>query len=71
MQKFPMILAGKCSTPNQDLKVGGVIIGDTPNMRFDSMPYGGIKASGFGREGVRYAIEEMTNARLMVLKPGM
>ncbi len=54
----------------ETLKVGGVIIGDTPNTRFDSMPYGGIKASGFGREGVRYTIEEMTNERLMVLKPG-
>ncbi len=52
----------------ETLKVGGVIVGDTPNTRFDSMPYGGIKASGFGREGVRYAIEEMTNERLLVLK---
>lgn len=49
------------------LKVGGVIVGDTPNTRFDSMPYGGVKASGIGREGVRYAIKEMTNERLLVI----
>jgi acyl-CoA reductase-like NAD-dependent aldehyde dehydrogenase len=52
----------------ETLEVGGVIVGDTPNTRFDSMPYGGIKASGIGREGVRYAIEEMTHERLMVVK---
>jgi acyl-CoA reductase-like NAD-dependent aldehyde dehydrogenase len=50
------------------LKVGGVIVGDTPNTRFDAMPYGGIKASGIGKEGVRYAIQEMTNDRLLVLR---
>ncbi len=50
------------------LKVGGVIVGDTPNTRFDSMPYGGVKSSGIGREGVRYAINEMTNERLLVLR---
>ncbi len=52
----------------ETLNVGGVIVGDTPNTRFDSMPYSGIKASGFGREGVHYAIEEMTYERLMVMK---
>jgi len=51
------------------LKVGGVIVGDTPNTRFDSMPYGGVKTSGIGREGVRYAINEMTYERLFVLRP--
>jgi acyl-CoA reductase-like NAD-dependent aldehyde dehydrogenase len=52
----------------EQLKVGGVIVGDTPNTRFDSMPYGGVKASGMGREGVRYAINDMTNERLLVLR---
>ena len=52
----------------ETLNVGGVIVGDTPNTRFDSMPYGGTKASGLGKEGVRYAIEEMTNERLLVMK---
>ena len=52
----------------ETLNVGGVIVGDTPNTRFDSMPYGGVKASGIGKEGVRYAIEEMTNERLLVMK---
>ncbi len=51
-----------------ELEVGGVIINDIPSFRVDNMPYGGIKDSGFGREGVRYAIEEMTEIKLMVLR---
>ncbi len=51
----------------QTLEVGGVIINDVPTWRIDPMPYGGIKASGFGREGLRYAIESMTEPRLLVL----
>lgn len=50
------------------LQVGGVIINDVPSFRVDSMPYGGVKNSGLGREGVRYAIQEMSEIRLMVLK---
>jgi acyl-CoA reductase-like NAD-dependent aldehyde dehydrogenase len=50
------------------LDVGGVIVGDVPSWRVDSMPYGGVKESGFGREGVRYAIESMTEPRLLVLR---
>lgn len=50
------------------LQVGGVIINDVPSMRVDSMPYGGVKDSGLGREGVRYAMEEMTELRTMVIK---
>ncbi|HEY5781175.1 MAG TPA: aldehyde dehydrogenase family protein, partial [Lysobacter sp.] len=42
------------------LEVGGVIVGDVPSFRVDNMPYGGVKLSGLGREGVRYAIEDMT-----------
>jgi len=49
------------------LDVGGVIINDIPTFRVDQMPYGGVKASGLGREGPRYAIEEMTEMRLMVI----
>lgn len=49
-----------------ELDVGGVIIGDIPSLRIDSMPYGGVKESGTGREGVRYAIEEMTEPKLLV-----
>ncbi|HHL40544.1 MAG TPA: aldehyde dehydrogenase family protein [Deltaproteobacteria bacterium] len=51
----------------ETLEVGGVIINDVPTFRVDNMPYGGVKMSGMGREGVRYAIEEMTEPRLMVL----
>ncbi|HEX5322165.1 MAG TPA: aldehyde dehydrogenase family protein [Capsulimonadaceae bacterium] len=49
------------------LEVGGVIVNDAPSYRMDSMPYGGVKESGAGREGIRYAIEEMTEVRLLVL----
>lgn len=48
-------------------EVGGLIVNDAPSWRVDQMPYGGVKASGLGREGVRYAIEEMTEPRLLVL----
>ena len=51
------------------LEVGGVIVNDAPTLRIDNFPYGGTKASGFGREGVRYAIEEMTEPRTLFLKP--
>lgn len=50
------------------LEVGGVIIGDVPSWRVDSMPYGGVKDSGFGREGVRWAMEDMTEERLLVVR---
>ena len=50
------------------LRVGGVIINDVPSFRVDHMPYGGVKDSGIGREGVRSAIEDMTEVRLMVVR---
>ena len=51
-----------------ELDVGGVVIGDVPSWRVDHMPYGGVKDSGLGREGIRYAIEDMTEIRLLVLR---
>jgi acyl-CoA reductase-like NAD-dependent aldehyde dehydrogenase len=54
----------------EQIEVGGVIHNDFPTFRVDHMPYGGVKDSGFGREGPRYAIEEMTEPRLLVLNPG-
>src|SRR5271170_3903740 len=50
-------------------EVGGVIVGDVPSFRIDHMPYGGVKDSGIGREGLRYAIEEMTEPRLLAVNP--
>jgi glyceraldehyde-3-phosphate dehydrogenase (NADP+) len=50
------------------LNVGGVIANDYPTFRVDNMPYGGVKDSGSGREGVRYAIQEMTEPKLLVLE---
>jgi acyl-CoA reductase-like NAD-dependent aldehyde dehydrogenase len=51
-----------------ELEVGGVIVGDVPSFRVDNMPYGGVKGSGLGREGVKYAIRDMTETRLLVLR---
>jgi acyl-CoA reductase-like NAD-dependent aldehyde dehydrogenase len=51
----------------REMEVGGVIVNDIPTFRVDQMPYGGVKGSGIGREGPRYAIEEMTELRLMVI----
>ena len=52
------------------LHVGAVIVNDTPTFRVDSMPYGGTRDSGLGREGVRFAIEEMTERKLLVVHEG-
>jgi acyl-CoA reductase-like NAD-dependent aldehyde dehydrogenase len=49
------------------LEVGGLILGDVPTFRIDHMPYGGVKDSGLGREGLRYVIEEMTEPRLLAV----
>jgi acyl-CoA reductase-like NAD-dependent aldehyde dehydrogenase len=51
-----------------ELEQGGVIVGDIPSFRVDNMPYGGVKLSGFGREGIRNAIRDMTEERLLVLR---
>ncbi len=50
------------------LDVGGVVIGDVPSWRVDHMPYGGVKESGLGREGVKFAIEDMTEVRMLVVR---
>ncbi len=50
------------------LDVGGVVVGDVPSWRVDNMPYGGVKDSGLGREGVKFAIEDMSEIRLLVIK---
>ncbi len=49
------------------LEVGGVMVNEVPTFRVDNFPYGGVKKSGFGREGVKYAMEEMTEIKIMVL----
>jgi len=52
----------------EGLSVGGLIVNDSPSFRVDAMPYGGVKDSGLGREGVRYAIDEMTERKLLVVR---
>ena len=52
------------------LHIGGLVVNDVPTFRVDSMPYGGVKDSGLGREGVRWAIEDMTERKLMVVRAG-
>ncbi len=51
-----------------ELDVGGVVIGDVPSYRVDNMPYGGVKDSGLGREGIRFAMEDMTEIRNLVIR---
>ncbi len=51
-----------------ELDVGGVLVNEVPSFRVDNMPYGGVKESGLGREGIRYAMEDMTEIRLLVIK---
>jgi len=58
---------GRVMTTTERLEVGGVIINDAPTFRVDNMPYGGVKRSGIGREGVRYAADEMTVTKLVVI----
>jgi acyl-CoA reductase-like NAD-dependent aldehyde dehydrogenase len=53
----------------REVDAGGVIVNDYPTLRFDNMPYGGNKRSGFGREGLRYAMDEMTDTKAMVVRP--
>ncbi|MEK7353434.1 MAG: aldehyde dehydrogenase family protein, partial [Chloroflexota bacterium] len=55
----------------QELQVGGVMVNEIPSFRVDHMPYGGIKDSGLGREGIRYAIEEMTEPKLLLIRRRM
>lgn len=54
----------------KNLQVGGVIINDVPTFRVDQMPYGGVKDSGTGREGIKYAVEDMTELKLVVWNQG-
>jgi len=59
--------AGLIQNAFDELEVGGLIIGDVPTFRIDQMPYGGVKESGLGREGLRFSIEDMTEPKLMVM----
>lgn len=52
----------------EELEVGAVIINDIPTFRVDNMPYGGVKMSGYGREGIKYAMDEMTELKLITIK---
>jgi len=59
--------AGLIHKAFDELEVGSLIVGDVPSFRADQMPYGGVKDSGLGREGLRYSIEDMTERKLMVM----
>ncbi len=59
--------AARILTAYRELEVGALIVGDTPTWRLDPMPYGGVKDSGLGREGIRAAIDEMTEPRMLVM----
>ncbi|MGJ9386261.1 aldehyde dehydrogenase family protein, partial [Salipaludibacillus sp. CF4.18] len=57
----------KAMNASEALEVGGVIINDIPSFRVDNMPYGGVKESGTGREGIKYAVKEMTELKLVIV----
>jgi len=54
-----------------EIEAGAVIINDIPTFRTDNMPYGGVKMSGYGREGIKYAVEEMTDLKLISIKTSL
>ncbi len=58
----------KAMKATREIKAGAVLINDVPSYRVDHMPYGGVKESGLGREGLKYAIEEMTEMKLVIFK---
>jgi acyl-CoA reductase-like NAD-dependent aldehyde dehydrogenase len=51
------------------IEVGGVVVNEVPGFRADNMPYGGVKDSGIGREGPRFAIDELTVSRMAIIRP--
>jgi len=59
---------GRIQRAWDELQVGGIMINEVPSFRVDHMPYGGVKDSGLGREGIRWAIEDMTEVRLLVIR---
>lgn len=65
LASLPMILGGRGRAAHT-IEAGGVIINDTSAYRADLMPYGGVRLSGIGREGPRFAVEEMTEIRMVV-----
>ena len=59
---------GRVRQAFEGLAVGALIVNDSPSFRVDAMPYGGVRDSGLGREGVRFAMEEMTERKLLVIR---
>ena len=58
---------GRVFRAHRDVRVGGLVHNDVSAFRADQMPYGGVKASGYGREGLRYAMQDMSETRILVL----
>ena len=59
---------GRILSAYRDIRCGGVVINDIPTFRMDHMPYGGLKGSGMGKEGPKYAIEEITEGKILVIR---
>ena len=60
---------GRAIHASKTIQCGAVLVNDIPTFRIDSMPYGGVKESGIGREGPYFAIREMTEERLIIIRP--
>ena len=67
-ESYPYSLGGKAVPANTELEVGGVVIGDVLSWRVDHVPHGGVKDSGLGHDGIRHAMEEMTEIRPLVIR---
>ena len=67
---FRAFFSGFRSQSAGGVEVGGVVINDVPSYRVDNMPYGGVKDSGLGREGIKFAMDDMTEIRNLVIRRG-
>ena len=64
---YPNVLTDALKAADE-IEAGAIVINDIPTFRIDNMPYGGVKNSGYGREGIKYALQEMTDLKFITIK---